>query len=73
MIGKILKMMIFAKEKGQIGGDGIDQMDEFRLTLLFNVIQVCGEGVHIQKADTLRQAIVDKIFLGIVQIDSAKS
>ena len=64
-------MMRFAEERGQIGGQGIDEGFPFVAVLLpFQFVQIDHERHHSGRAQAPRQAAVDHFLLAVGQGDA---
>ena len=63
-------MVLLAEKRGEIGGDGVDQLHQLVAVVLLEQRAVVGKRIETELAQPAREPAVDQFALAVVQFDS---
>ena len=71
VIAQILEMVRLAKERGEIGGDGVAELREL-LHVAAQLLAILGEAAQLQRAQAPRQPAVNELALLLREMDAGE-
>ena len=71
VLAQILEVMRLAKERGEIGRDGVAELGEL-LHVAIQLLAILGEGTQLQRAQAPRQPAINELALLLREMDAGE-